>query len=47
MISPAEFANEVLDQLWDTCKRPPNHIFTLSTVIVSPSIFPLTVTFFP
>jgi hypothetical protein len=27
--------------------RQPYHIFTSSTVIVSPSIFPLTVTFFP
>src|SRR5579864_7741537 len=28
-------------------RRQPNYIFTLSTVIASPSIFPLTVTFFP
>lgn len=27
--------------------RQPNQIFTSSTVIVSPSIFPLTITFFP
>ncbi len=30
-----------------TLRRQPNYIFTLSTVIVSPSIFPLTVNFFP